>query len=218
MYAVLGQAREFYHSELLRNQPAREYLYSRGVNDEMITKFQLGYATDSWQSLYNILKKTYSDKVIIDAGLGIQGKKGVYDRFRSRIMFPTHDIRDRVITFSGRIWSPTGEYITERPNVGKYVNGPETLVYHKSRTLFGINLARQNAVQNKRLIIVEGHLDCVLSHLVGFTETVAIGGTAFTPEHAEIVKRYCDNIILAFDGDSAGQKAILPQPPCIVCS
>ena len=215
LYAILAKAKSTYVAELQKTPEAIDYLQGRGVSQEMIQSFQLGFAPDGWQTIYNSVRREYNDENIIASGVGIQGKKGVYDRFRSRIMFPTHDIRDRVITFSGRLWSPTGEYQTEKPDAGKYVNGPESVIYHKSRTLYGLNLARQSAVQKKRMIIVEGHLDCVLSHQAGLTETVAIGGTAFTDEHALIIKRYCDHVVLAFDGDAAGYKAILRTLPIL---
>jgi DNA primase len=214
-YAILARAKQIYMSQLVANSSARDYVMSRGVSAEMIEKFQIGYAPDDWQTVYNQIRREFSDEHIIASGIGIQGNKGVYDRFRSRIMFPTHDVRDRVVTFSGRIWSASGEYRTERQDTGKYVNGPESPIYHKSRTLFGLNLARQAAVQKKRLIIVEGHLDCVMSHQAGFVETVAVGGTALTSEHIDIIKRYCDQVVLAFDGDSAGQKAILRSLPVL---
>ncbi len=215
LFSLLGRAKQLYMQQLAHNPEVTEYLVSRGVSQQMIEKFQIGYAPDEWQTLYNAVRSDASAEAIIASGLGIQGKKGIYDRFRSRIMFPTHDIRDRVVTFSGRIWSATGNYTTERPDAGKYVNGPESPVYHKSRVLYGINLARVAATQKKRLILVEGHLDCILSHQVGLEETVAVGGTALTEDHVKVIQRYCNNVVLAFDGDSAGQKAILRSLPVL---
>lgn len=216
LYSALKEAKDVYIAEFQQNTDAQEYMHSRGVTPDSIQRFQIGYAPDNWQKVYTSLRTKYSDEQIIASGLGIQGKRGVYDRFRSRVMFPTHDMRDRVITFSGRLWSVSGEFVTERADAGKYVNGPETSVYHKSQTLFGLNLARQSIVQKKSVLVVEGHLDCVLAHQLGYTETVAVGGTALTDEHADVIKRYCSHIVLAFDADGAGQKAILRSLPVLL--
>jgi DNA primase len=206
IYAYLTHTADSYNSFLQKNIPVLEYLKSRGVSSESIEKFHIGFAPDAWQNI-SISGKHTAD-VCVASGVSIQGTKGIYDRFRSRIMFPTKDIRDRVVTFSGRIWSQNGQYTTERDTSGKYINGPETLVYKKSKTLYGLSEARIKIAQKKRAIIVEGHLDCVMSHQVGYTETVALAGTALTVEHIDLLKRFCEQVILCLDADVAGQKAV----------
>jgi DNA primase len=215
LYALMKDAKDYYHSILQKNLSVIEYLNTRGVTRETIDKFMLGYAPDAWQTLYDQYRKKYTDDIFIESGIAIQGKRGLYDRFRSRILFPTIDVRGRVITFSGRIWSQNGEYQTERQDAGKYVNGPETEIYHKSRTLYGLDLARQVITQKNRVVVVEGHLDCVMAHQAGIGETVAIAGTSFTEEHAAILSRYTDRAVLSFDGDSAGHKATVRTIPIL---
>ncbi len=207
LYKILADSVQIYHKSLVQNQAALRYLEGRGVTRETIDRFMIGYAADSWQNLTHELQRKFSVEQCVSSGMCIQGKQGIYDRFRSRILFPTRDIRDRYITYSGRIWSETGEFKTERDTSGKYINGPETAIYKKSKILYGLSEARIAISQKKRALLVEGHLDCVMSHQLGYTETIALAGTALTPEHTELLHRFCDEIILCLDADNAGQKA-----------
>jgi DNA primase len=208
IYQIASRAATLYHSLLAASAPARSYLESRGVSGESIKKYMIGYAPDAWDTLAKEVRPIASLEEMISSGMFLQGKQHAYDRFRARIMFPTRDVRDRVITFSGRIWSETGEYVSERPDAGKYINGPETAVYKKSKVLYGLSEARIAITQKKRAILVEGHLDCVMSSQIGYTETIALAGTALTDEHTELLSRFCDEVILCLDADSAGQKAV----------
>lgn len=196
-------ATRFYQLLLKQNQSVVAYLEGRGINRESIIKWRIGFIPDGFYQLINILKqKKISEKDLIESGLGVTGSRGVHDRFRGRIMFPITDNAGKVIGFSGRIFPGTNE--STREGVGKYVNSPETSLYHKSRILFGFYHAKQSISEKKSVILVEGQFDCVLSHQIGFTNTVAISGTAATQMHMEQLSRFANEIIIATDNDSAG--------------
>lgn len=210
----LDQAADYFHEQLQANRSVVEYLYTRGVSDDSIALFRIGWAPDVWQHATSALKQ-YAGRVQIASGCALQGKQGIYDRFRSRIMFPMHSISGNTIAFSGRIWSPTGTFITERDTSGKYINSPETIVYKKSNTLYGFYQAREYIRRMNRCIVVEGHLDCVLAHQTGTRETVALCGTALTAEHAQLIRRFTDTVILALDADRAGINAMMKSVPVL---
>ena len=202
---VLESARDYYSSELKANHSAQDYLRQRGLTDETVNNFQLGFAPDGWQNLCQFLQnKRFTDEIIIKAGLALRSEKNnnIYDRFRSRIMFPICDQSGKVAGFSGRIF---GEE-TEKTG-GKYVNSPETPVYSKSRILYGYDKAKVAIRRANQCIIVEGQMDLLLSHQAGFTNTVAVSGTALTTEQIALIKRLTDNLVMAFDGDEAGLNA-----------
>jgi len=183
-------------------ESARDYLKSRGISKTSVTKFGIGTAPDHWSLLYEaMIQKGFTKQELFDAGLCRRGNKGdgVYDFFRNRLMFPVIDVRGNVTGFSGRRLDAGKEY--------KYLNSPDTPVFTKSRSLFGINLAKKAAAG--MLILVEGNIDVVMLHQAGFTCTVAPLGTAFTTEQAHLLAQYTDKINIVFDSDEAGRKATL---------
>lgn len=203
LYALLEDAVAFYESHLQNNKPAREYLLARGLSDETITKFRLGYAPDSWDALYTFMHgKKYNDKDIERAGLIKKSEKGsgYYDRFRSRIMFPINDSVGRPVGFSGRIFGNDTE-------AAKYINSPETELYDKSSILFGFDKAKQAMRRNKFAVIVEGQMDLLLSHQIHYANTVALSGTALTSNQVRAIGRLTKNMVIALDADTAGIEA-----------
>ncbi|MCW8926605.1 MAG: DNA primase [Xanthomonadales bacterium] len=199
LYDMLAACARFY-SEQLKNKPtAVEYLKSRGLSGEICRDFEIGYAPAGWDTL--IKKLGTDDKklaLLKQAGMLSEGKKGVYDKFRDRIMFPIHDRRGRVIAFGGRAMSDDGP---------KYLNSPETDLYHKSRELYGLYLARQRSGRLDEIIVVEGYMDVVALAQFGFKYAVATSGTATTALQVEMLFRATDTVIYCFDGDAAGRKA-----------
>lgn len=193
-------AGKFFYKQFLapEGEPAREYALRRELTSSTIKKFGLGYAPDSWDSLTKAMKALgYSEGLMLQAGLVRKGKKGgVYDTFRNRLMFPVFDVRGNVIGFSGRILGD-GE--------PKYMNSPETPVFNKSKNLFGLNLAKKTKLGS--IILCEGNVDVVALHQAGFDNAVASLGTSLTPEQARLISRYVNEVVIAYDGDSAGQKA-----------
>jgi DNA primase len=202
MFSAMASAAEFYYQRLQENKPALEYIKSRGFNEEIITRFQIGFAPDEWHAVESMLKVAgFSTKILELVGLTIKGDKGHYDRFRSRIMFPLRDTAGRVVAFSGRIFS------TDDDKIAKYINSPETDLYSKSKVLYGFDMAKQAIRKNDFSILVEGQMDLVACHQAGYTNTVAISGTALTQDHCKILGRMSKNLILALDADDAGIKA-----------
>ena len=194
-------ARFFYDQLSLPNgEIARQYLKKREISPAMVTRFGIGCAPNSWDSLVSeMLKKGYTKPELLDAGLARPSKKDsgkIYDTFRNRLMFPVIDIRGSVIGFSGRILDD-GE--------PKYMNSPETLVFNKSHNLFGMNLAKKSKMGY--IILSEGNIDVVALHQAGLDCAVASLGTSLTPEQARLISRYVNEVVIAYDGDSAGQKA-----------
>ena len=200
-----ADAAAFYHNNLLKGKNAeacRKYLIDRDLPEEIIKEFQIGYASDDWEGLYSrARKKGYSNEEMKNAGLVISKKK-CYDRFRNRLMFPISDSIGRVIGFSGRA-------ITQDDKSAKYVNSPETLIFHKGNILFAFDKARKKIVEKKQIVIVEGQIDAIRCHQVGLNNVVASQGTALTDQHARLIKRYADEVILIFDADNAGVEAAL---------
>ncbi len=177
---------------------AKEYLLGRGFNEEIIEKFRIGYAPKGGQWLYNFLRsKNFSDDFLLTSGF-FSKKNSKVSIFFDRVMFPVINHHNQVIAFSGRALSDYGP---------KYINSPETLIYHKGATLFGINLALKEIRAKKTFILCEGNLDVVALHQVGLCNAIAPLGTAFTDSQAKLLKRYADTGIILFDGDSAGVKA-----------
>jgi DNA primase len=218
IYALLELAAKFYEKQLwdgVGKEKIFPYLKERGLSEESIKKFRLGYAPDGWRHLLEFLtKKGFAIQEIESAGLIIRKDKGEppttnhqlsttshYDRFRERIMFPIFDILGRVVGYSARV-APGGD-----ESQAKYINTPETSIYHKSRVLYGLFQAKQAMKQAGAAIIVEGNMDVIAMHQVGMENTVAVSGTALTSEQLSIMKRYGKEIRLFFDMDGAGQKA-----------
>ncbi len=208
LYRVLEAASSFYSRELVNAEEVRNYLKQRGVNGESAKNFGLGWAPPGWQGLYNdLVERGFAPTDMIKAGLVVESTKPgsqnrCYDRFRSRIMFPLRDSSGRVVGFSGRIFGSADD-----GTVAKYVNSPETPVYQKSRLLFGFDQAKLELKREDFCVLVEGQFDLVMSHQAGVRNAVAVSGTALTRDHLELIKRFTSNIVMAFDGDSAGFKA-----------
>lgn len=206
-YAKLKAAAELYSNELQgpEGQAARAYLSGRGITEETIKKFGIGFAPDSFDFLIKHLGKTAQDiEELEEAGLIIarENSSGHYDRFRGRVMIPIVDRRSRVMAFGGRVLTD------EKP---KYLNSPETAVFHKGKELFGlvnaIESSRKNKQELKELVIVEGYMDVIALAQSGFSEAVASLGTATTPEQMKLMLNYAPRIICCYDGDAAGRKA-----------
>jgi len=181
--------------------PGREYLDSRAITQETITRFRIGYAPEGWD---NLLRAAGRDGITVDllesAGLVIkrENESGYYDRFRGRVIFPILDTLNRPVGFGGRAMGD------EQP---KYLNSPETSIFHKGESLYGLAQARQAIDAARRVVVVEGYFDVIMPHQVGVQNVVATLGTALTEEHVRVLKRYADEVVLVFDSDLAGQRA-----------
>jgi DNA primase len=185
-------------------QIARDYLAKRGVSEEAVKVFRLGYAPDLWDDTVNWAKSKGHELAIVEQGgliLKKEGGNGHYDRFRGRLMFPICDEQGRVIGFSGRILS--GDEKT-----AKYVNSPETPIFIKGKVFFGLDKSKRALLDADCAIVCEGQLDLIACYMAGVQNIVAPQGTALTAEHARILKRYVDEVVLCFDSDNAGQRAI----------
>ncbi len=203
LISVLENATLFFQNELIKNPPALEYLKKRGLNDETISMWKIGFAPDSWRTLYDHLRKLkFTDSEIEKTGLTISSPKGYYDRFRNRIMFPINNISGVTVGYSGRIFGSGSQQ-----DVAKYINSPQTDLYDKSKVLFGFDRGRVKMRTDDVCILVEGQMDLIMSHQAGNPNTVASSGTALTEEHLKNIKRLANKLILAFDGDEAGFKA-----------
>ncbi|MCF0120887.1 MAG: DNA primase, partial [Oscillospiraceae bacterium] len=198
MLALNKDAARFFHSCLTKpeGEAAMEYIRKRGISKQMVTRFGLGCAPDSWDKLMSAMSALgYTQAEMLDAWLVSRSSKGggIYDTFRNRLMFPVIDVRGDVIGFSGR---------TLGDDTRKYVNSHDTLVYNKSRSLFALNLAKKSKMG--MLILVEGNIDVVSLHQAGFDCAVASLGTSLTAEQARLMTRYTQNVVIAYDGDAAG--------------
>jgi DNA primase len=198
---------DFYHQCLMKSPDgghARAYLRSRGYDAETVADFKLGYAPhgDRWDHLVRELRaRGIADSVMIDAGLARKGRKGgMYDLFRDRVMFPTFDIQGTPIGFGGRVLGD---------DTPKYLNTPETPLYKKSETMYGIDKARREIQKRGTAVIVEGYTDVIALHRNGLPIAVATNGTALGDDHFELLRRFTDTIVMAFDSDAAGGRAAL---------
>ncbi len=201
LYAALDAAARFFQKHLDGSAKAREYLEGRGVDAENRARFSIGYAPDGYSALKDALGTDERRMKLLDrAGLFSKNDRGhVYDKFRDRVMFPIFDRRGRVIAFGGRV--------LEKDDGPKYLNSPETALFHKGRELYGLWQVRQAHQKIERLIVVEGYMDVVSLFQFGVTQAVATLGTATTPEHAELLFRNAPDVYFCFDGDNAGRKA-----------
>ncbi len=209
---INGKAAAFYNHVLTKmdvSKAAQEYLKNRGLTEETIAEWQVGFIPEQWDLLTQyLLKKGYSIDDLIAAGLTIkreganaQSGKGFYDRFRGRIMFPIWDVHGNVVGFTGRVL-----VMTEKSG-GKYVNTPVTPVYDKSSVVFGLNKAKQEIRKKNLVVMVEGQMDVIACHQAGMKNVVATSGTAMTEHQITLLKRYSENMNMAFDADAAGIKA-----------
>lgn len=226
-YQILEETTKYFEVNLVNNIQAKEYLKNRGIKEETIKNFRIGYALEEWRSLLDYLtKKNFKKEDIEKVGLIKNSGSNYYDRFRGRIIFPICDSSGRTIAFTGRIFSQNILEKDDTQAIAKYLNSPETPLFNKSGILFGIDKAKNSIRMRNYSILVEGQMDLILSHQAGFTNTVAISGTALAEKvetadkdelennvtlqkvnNLGLIRRLSDNIILAFDGDQAGIKA-----------
>ena len=205
---VNKMAAKYYYYQLRteNGRQAMEYLKNRCLSDETIRSFGLGYSNKYSNDLYLYLKKQgVSDELLRESGLmNVDERKGMYDKFWNRVIFPIMDVNNRVIGFGGRVMGDG------KP---KYLNSPETAVFDKSRNLYGLNVAR--TARKKSMLVCEGYMDVISMHQAGFKNSVASLGTALTTQHASLLKRYTDEVILTYDSDGAGIKAALRAIPML---
>ena len=199
LWALSRETARFFNAQLY--QPAGErglaYAQRRGMPKSTLTKFGIGFAPDAWTALTDAMRrKGYTDQELIDAGLVSQKGDRIYDRFRNRLMFPIIDVRGNVIGFGGRVMDDS---------TPKYLNSPETVIFNKRKNLFALNLAKKTKLPY--LILVEGYMDAVALHQYGFDCAVASLGTSLTEDHAALLTRYTEQVMLIYDGDEAGQRA-----------
>ncbi len=218
LYEILETATSFFEEELQKADSAKQYVINRGLSAKTLENFRIGYAPNDWRVLRKFLQsRGFSDADVSAVGLIKKTDKSngdpYYDVFRGRIMFPIGDTSGRIVAFSGRI-------VTDDGKSPKYLNSPETQLYNKSKTLYGLDKAKMGIRKRGYSILVEGQMDLVMSHQAGLTNTVAASGTAFTEDRGVdsafgLLTRLSDNIIVAFDADVAGQKAVRRIVPAI---
>ncbi len=197
---ILEKANAFYRSEFFKHEAAVRYIYSRGINDAMIEKFELGWAGDSASTIRLLQNENIEPKEALEVGIVKQNEKGIYASFIERITFPIYSHTTRLVGFGGRT-------ISDHP--AKYVNSPQSAVFDKSKLLYGYHLAKQSIFEKKQIIITEGYLDVIMLHYAGFTNAVAVLGTALTTSHLPLLKRGEISVVLCFDGDGAGINAAI---------
>lgn len=204
IFKINESAALFYENNLnsIEGQKAKNYLLKRGIKQETIKLFKIGLALDKWDALINCLRgKNFALSALEKAGLILaKDGGGYYDRFRNRIIFPISDIKERVLGFGARVLDNA---------LPKYVNSPETFIYTKGRNLYGLNLSKDSIREKDYAVIVEGYLDFIIPFQAGLKNIVASLGTALTPEQARLLKRYTHNIVMVYDGDTAGEIAAL---------
>ncbi len=202
LYAINALALRFYREVLGRSPVARDYMQERGLAHAVQESFSLGFAADDWDGLSRFLAQKGASLADAEkAGLVAQGERGHYDRLRGRLIFPIFDVQERPIAFGGRLIAEA------RPGQPKYWNSPETPVFSKSKTLYGLSRARKAIAAKEQAVVVEGYTDVIACHQAGFENVVATLGTSLTEDHVQILARLVSVVLLAFDADSAGLKA-----------
>ena len=205
LFLVSEFAANYFNDQLLNSENGRaiglSYFKERGFREETIEKFKLGYSHDEWTNFTDAaLKNGYKLNFLNQTGLTIVKEEKKFDRFKGRVMFPIQNISGRVIGFGGRT-------LTADKKVAKYLNSPESDIYHKSRVLYGLNLAKKSIISNDRCFLVEGYTDVISLHQNGVENVVSSSGTSLTTDQIRLIKRYTQNITILFDGDTAGIKA-----------
>ncbi|MEW4413531.1 DNA primase [Clostridium sp. AN503] len=195
----------YYQLHKPQGKTGYDYFKNRGLTDDTVRRFGLGFANKTSNDLYQYLRsRGYGDDILKDSGLVTMEERGTYDKFWNRVMFPILDVNNRVIGFGGRVMGD---------GTPKYLNSPETMIFDKSRNLYGLNYARTS--REKYMLACEGYMDVIAMHQAGFTNAVASLGTAFTTQHATLLKRYTDTVVLTYDSDGAGVKAALRAIPIL---
>jgi DNA primase len=209
---ALRRAIEVYHARLKKAPeagPVRAYLRGRGYEADVIEEWRLGFAGVEWDTLVRSLKSAgVSDQAMIDAGLARRGRHGLYDVFRGRLLFPIHDVRGDPVGFGGRRVEGIDREATNNPDA-KYVNSADSVVYHKANVLYALDRARQEIVAEGLAVVVEGYTDVIAMHRAGIKTAVATCGTALGDGHFDLLRRFTERVVLAFDSDEAGEKAAL---------
>lgn len=209
LISLVQRASKHYEENLEKSPEIKVYLGERGLTNEIIQKFNIGFSLGGnfgWRDIFiKLSKDSFSPGEMVEAGLVFkkENEEKYFDRFRGRIMFPIKNTFGNTVGFSGRIFPAFDDGKT-----AKYINSPETPIYHKSKILFGYDLAKKNIAETREVILVEGQFDLIMSHQVGVTNVVATSGTAVTDEHINILKRFADKILLSFDQDEAGENAM----------
>jgi DNA primase len=205
---VSGYAAKFFHESLLETDEGKSiglsYFKERGFSNEIIKKFELGYSPDQWEAFTgNAIKEGYKELFLVDSGLSVKRDNGtLYDRYRGRVMFPIHSFTGRVIAFGGRT-------LKKDKNVPKYVNSPESEIYHKSNVLYGLYFAKKAIREEDNCYLVEGYADVLSVVQAGIENVVASSGTSLTVEQIKLISRFTKNITILYDGDAAGIKAAI---------
>lgn len=213
LYQLHEEATAFFSAQLIKREDVLSYLKKRGLTDETITAWRLGFAPAAWRTLgEHLASHGFTEKEQIESGVSIatnkDGKESVYDRFRGRIMFPIGDTAGRIIGFSGRFFEAMpGSHDTEEP--AKYLNSPETPLFHKSHVLYGFDRAKAHMRRSNFAVLVEGQMDLLMMHQSGFPTALASSGTAFTPEHLRAIGNITKRLVLALDSDAAGVRSAL---------
>jgi DNA primase len=205
---VTGYAAKFFHESLLNTDEGKaiglSYFKERGFTNETIAKFELGYSPDQWEAFTgDAIKQGYQEEFLVESGLSVKRDNGsLYDRYRGRVMFPIHSFTGRIIAFGGRT-------LKSDKNVPKYVNSPESEIYHKSNVLYGLYFAKKAIREEDNCYLVEGYADVLSVHQAGIENVVASSGTSLTVEQIRLISRFTKNITILYDGDAAGIKASL---------
>ncbi len=208
LYILMNFAKDYYKENLFNTDEGKgiglSYFHERGFNDRTIQKFELGYALEGWSHLMDeAIKKNYNKELLEKTGLVVKNEEGrIYDRFRGRVIFPVHNMSGKVIAFGARMMG-------KQPNQPKYINSPETEIYHKSNVLYGLFQGKNTIRQKDTCYLVEGYTDVLSMHQADVENVVASSGTALTEEQIKLIRRFTENITVLFDGDSAGIKAAL---------
>jgi DNA primase len=209
---AIRQAADVYHTRLKKSAeagPARAYLRGRGYDVDLIDEWKIGFAGVDWDTLVKALGTAgVGDGAMLDGGLARRGRHGLYDVFRGRLMFPIHDVRGDPIGFGGRLVDDVDRDSTNNPDA-KYVNSAESIVYHKANVLFALDRARKTIAAEGKAVVVEGYTDVIAMHQAGIDTAVATCGTALGDSHFDLLRRFSEKVVLAFDSDEAGAKAAL---------
>lgn len=207
MYEINKIAGRFFYDNIEKSKIAQEYILKRKINKKTVAKYGLGFALDDNGLTKLLQSKGFKEENILGTGLVGKTEKGyMYDKFKNRFMFPIFDVRKRLIAFGGRTLESSE--VMKANGIPKYVNSPENLIYSKGRHLYGLNVAKSSNEKMKRILVVEGYMDVISPHQAGITNVVASLGTALTEQQGRLLRQYANEVVLSYDSDAAGQKAM----------